>query len=390
MMASCTPRVVRAAMQTCWLRLFLKLAAGIAVSTQALAATLSCPETFPTIQSAINASVPGDTILIEPGVYNEILTTQAKAITLIGRLGPSVTIVDGGQQGSVLRLDGGGLVRGLTLQNGHGDDGGGLLISGPGATHIEQCTISGNVAGSFDHGTGGGVCIFATGGIVELIDNLIVNNVAGDEGGGIYERAATSPVIIDGNRIVNNVCHVGGGGVSQSTASTINNLIDGNSSDHFAGGVLCRGGAVHNNTVVRNNAQNSVVSGAGIFVTGGAAHNNIVAFNLGPGSQQACGGIFVSGEDGFPPSVFCNDSWGNDGSQYQFAGVSDTRGGPNISADPQFCDAPSGKFNLSTGSPCASVRNTECGLIGAYDVDDECQSVHVRKLSWGMLKQIYR
>ena len=48
------------------------------------AATLTVPAPFPTIQSAVNAAQPGDTILIAPGIYDEQVKVTTSNITITG------------------------------------------------------------------------------------------------------------------------------------------------------------------------------------------------------------------------------------------------------------------------------------------------------------------
>src|SRR5437867_3271666 len=43
------------------------------------------PGGYPTIQSAINASVNGDTILVEPGTYTENINFRGKRVVLTSR-----------------------------------------------------------------------------------------------------------------------------------------------------------------------------------------------------------------------------------------------------------------------------------------------------------------
>jgi hypothetical protein len=64
------------------------------------------PEDYPNIQSAINASVDGDVVLIAPGTYNETLSVSNKSIVIRGS-GASQTKIDRqGGQGTVISISG--------------------------------------------------------------------------------------------------------------------------------------------------------------------------------------------------------------------------------------------------------------------------------------------
>src|SRR3972149_6102651 len=56
--------------------------------------TLTVPTDYSTIQAAINAAFPGDTVLVLAGTYTENITIN-KAITLTSDAGPGATIIDG-------------------------------------------------------------------------------------------------------------------------------------------------------------------------------------------------------------------------------------------------------------------------------------------------------
>jgi hypothetical protein len=59
------------------------------------AGTLRVPGDYSTIQLAINAATHGDTVLVAPGVYFELINFGGKNITVASELGPDVTIIDG-------------------------------------------------------------------------------------------------------------------------------------------------------------------------------------------------------------------------------------------------------------------------------------------------------
>ena len=72
----------RLAVPAAWL--ILTLAVGLIFPVGAAAAsTLLVPSQYPTIQAAVNAASPGDTILVGPGVYFEQVSI-GKSVTIVG------------------------------------------------------------------------------------------------------------------------------------------------------------------------------------------------------------------------------------------------------------------------------------------------------------------
>jgi len=67
-----------------------------ALVSTAQGATINVPGDQPTIQDGINAAVNGDTVLVAPGTYVENIDFLGKAITVMSKLGPEGTIIDGG------------------------------------------------------------------------------------------------------------------------------------------------------------------------------------------------------------------------------------------------------------------------------------------------------
>lgn len=325
----------------------------------ASAATRRVPFAFPTIQSAVDVSVSGDSVLVSPGVYSELVDFADRSIHLVSEAGPATTIIDGGGLGPVLRVAG-GEIAGFTIRNGRAPMGGGILISGSNGTVIRDNIIEDNAAlGDSDTGLGGGICIVFESG-AEIHDNIIRDNYAGDSGGGVYALAfGSNPVIIRANLIEGNGCHVGGGGVSISSAELRDNVILNNSADNFGGGVCTRGGgSVTGNTIVGNYNDNSLAHGAGIHFQSAplVVARNIVVGNRGRGASGY--GIKCSGGSPSPAVVECNDSWQNDNAA--FFGC-DTTGRGNKSFPPRsLCPRLMASRRQSVSLSCA--RHTSLTL----------------------------
>src|SRR4029077_10976303 len=76
------------------------------ITTPVIAGTvINVPANQPTIQSGINASTDGDTVLVAPGTYTENLKFMGKAITVKSAKGAAVTIIDGGGVAPVVTFD---------------------------------------------------------------------------------------------------------------------------------------------------------------------------------------------------------------------------------------------------------------------------------------------
>lgn len=308
---------------------------GMCLATAAFAqTTIRVPAEQPTIQSAIDNSASGDTILVSPGTYFENITFNGKNVTLISESGPGVTTINGGGVNSVVRFRNGetraARLEGFTITNGRLNlsldhwDGGGIAIVNSSPTIIGN-VITDNAA-CFD---GGGIDSHFSSPLIK--DNVIRNNVtgvggcSGGSGGGLAIGGASSAEVI-GNTIEGNRAGTAGGIRLNAAGSVVvrNNMIRGNIVQFGGGG---GGGMYVANTSNEKIIQNVIVGnstnaqGAGISLTvptgttGLRIHSNTIAANTGgpalwvssPWQTAAMSNNIIEGSDGFA-AVYCNGS----------------------------------------------------------------------------------
>lgn len=314
-----------------------------------VATTLHVPSQYSTIQAAINAARPGDTVLVADGTYtgdgNRNIDFLGKAITVRSENGnPETCIIDcensargfyfhsGEGSGSVLE--------GMTITNG-ADSYGGILCASSSPT-LTNCILSGNsVYGMF--------CDLSSS---PTITNCTFSGSAND---GMFCRQGSSPTVTN--------CIFSGNGFNgifmRSGASPTVTYCT------FAGnarsGMFFRESGtptVSNCTFVGN-------STSGIYCDQSASptlENSIIAFGT-DGEAVHCDATSSA-------TLICSDVYGNAGGDWVgcIAGQDGISG--NICLDPLFCGPEEGDFTLAENSPCApfSPPNEECDLIGAWPV----------------------
>lgn len=220
---------------------------------------------FSAIQEAIDASLPGDVIIVSPGTYYENLDFKGKNITVRSTdpHNPLSTTIDGNSKGAVVSFRNGegstAVLEGFTIQNGRSKNGGGIYCvnSSP--------TISRNMILNNSADTGGGIYCSSASPRIEY--NIIALNTAPLGGGGIYCGESSSPTIVE-NTIGNNSAQgSSGGGIlcSDSTPSIASNDILWNDASE-GGGIHCLNSTV---TIVGNifTKNKATEQGGGIYVS---------------------------------------------------------------------------------------------------------------------------
>ncbi len=190
------------------LRLLTILVMLTALNNVALGRTLNVPEDHQTIQAGIDAAEEGDTVLVQPGTYEEAINFGGKPITVAGThlltCDPEdikSTIIDSGGRlnRSVVRFDSAedenSRLTGLTLMRGLGSDDLDGDLSGGGIHCLEASPSLDHLIITRCHATFGGG-IFIQIGSPSISDIIITRNHAWQSGGGIYcSREGTNPVI---------------------------------------------------------------------------------------------------------------------------------------------------------------------------------------------------
>lgn len=334
-------------------RFFTMTCAGLIVSA-GMADTLTVPGKYATIQDAINAAVPGDTVLIADGVYtgpnNRNLNPKGKAITIKSENGPAACIIDCESAGRGFLLTtnepAGCLIEGLTIRNGASSAalGAGMyILSSP---TVRNCVFEKNDSGIYN---GGG--IYAGPGSSPLIERCTF--VGNSAGGGAALFCETTQAWVISCTIINNIAGVGGAVLCSSGASPnfVNCLFNHNSAPDAAwggGAVFCNGSSTpwFTNCTFVNNAAVGL---------GGAMYSN-------KGSAPVIVNSIIWGNS--PDGIYVSSSSGA-----VTVGLSDIQGGwpgtGNINADPKFV-TPGSDYRLSAGSPCidAGVNN----YLGPFNV----------------------
>jgi hypothetical protein len=197
---------------------------------QSTATIIEVPNQYSSIQAGINASIDGDTVLVDADTYVENIDFSDRSIVLCSKFLTtgdttfiSSTIIDGNSAGSVVTVvlneDSTTALVGFTLQNGNATNGGGINFNANGLT-LSNLVIKNNTAST----DGGGIYLSPaySSENINIIDCDVIDNISGANGGGIYSRLGLNCLLtISHCRIENNTTEFKGGGMYSRTASSI-------------------------------------------------------------------------------------------------------------------------------------------------------------------------
>lgn len=335
-------------------------AATAAADTFAVEADGTGP--YPTVQSAINASVNGDVVELGDGVFtgigNRALFFSGRQITVRSRSGdPLACVIDAERSAQVLRFlseTPATVIENIGLVNGRSPtDGGVILVGSVAEPTLRGCVIAGGSASR-----GGGVFVRGKG--VTMEDCWLIDNEAGE--GGAVQVTNGAVAVIDGCLVAGNRSSaLGGAGLwfGDSARGTVtSSTIAHNQATGVGGGLF-----VHGFTVVDMDRC--------IFWDNAASEgNDIHVWDLSCEVLVGCS-VARPGEIG-----------GYDGV---------TLGVDVIGSDPLFCATPvtfsaldSDAFALDDASPCLPANNACAARMGARPL---CGGgTPTQTLSWGALK----
>jgi len=344
----------------------------LSLISHSFATIINIPGDQLTIQAGINASVNGDTVLVQPGTYVENINFNGKNIVLGSEYlitqdtsYISSTIIDGNQNGSVVTVVNGeelsSQIIGFTIRNGRGTSKGGGISIRNASIRISNCIIRDNINYGFDtpDDGGGGIAIDYNGS-ANISNCLIKDNVAGigpdngGFGGGIYVfgdyGVSSVSTVIENCIITNNVAENDGGAINSfSGLITLNNcLIYGNSATN--GEAINSSGKINiiNSTIVYNPiTENQTEYSVSINNENSILVKNSIIWEDWP----------ITINNSMPDSALYSYS--------DIHGISD--GVENIDEYPIFIDRPGNDFRLSNYSPCIGVGT----IVGASTTDIE-------------------
>jgi serine protease len=295
---------------------------------RAFAATIHVPGDYPTIQQALDASVAGDMVLVDPGTYGENLDFHGKNVLLAGTGGAGVTILDA-PGGTGVLLGPGGIFQGFTVTGAVNSFGAGIAVSGTG-TVVRNDIFDGNI----ESGGGYGAAIGGNSASPTINANVFRNNSCDEQFlSGVVAFINSSSPRITNNIFEHNPCR----GINMTLPEGTAPLVANNT-------------FVDNPAGIRVDAR--VDTGLQVY------RNNIVWGN----DVGLLVDFLIPGNE---PTWENNLVYGN-GSNY--SGIADQTGSNgNISVPPRLKDPVNGDYHLRRSSPAIDAGTIVSGLRKDFD-----------------------
>jgi len=245
---------------------------------------------YSTIQSAINASSSGGSIYVYEGTYAEDVFTNKTNLTIESVCGADQTIIDGSTYAVKLQFSNNTVLKGFSLTGAVN----GLELNGSNPVYIQDCKIfnnssrgiySGNssaslqLSGSEVYSNNGlnGAGIYLNGGVHAISDSVIRNNIAGENGGGLYLNTTGTGTSFVNTIIKDNQSGLAGGGIYANNAKASFSKCEfrGNSASTNGGAFILP------NSGCAFDFENSIIAGNSATTDGGAFYSNagVTSFN---------------------------------------------------------------------------------------------------------------
>ena len=265
---------------------------------------------MPTIDQTIREAMPGDTVLVEGGTYNEHLVLRNGVVVL------------GSWDGDFNKRD---LVDTPSIIDATGHHSGVRVMFGEDSTAV--------------------------------LDGFVITGGAGKSGAGIALTNSSSPVLR--NLIIHSNSATYGGAMScRSSSPRIEDVLIAGNRANSGGGIFCSSGAsphLCNVTLAGNQAGH----GSAIYASEGSSpyvENSIIADH-----QQGYGVFTADGSSCI--SLSCCNLWSNQPDDVGGSAKEPVVLKDNISEDPGFVDPSNMDYSVSADSPMLAVEG--CGRIGA-------------------------